>query len=597
MPQPVLVALLRATVGLLRRRIRQRDRRLSSGRLPAGAPVLYCIDGYHGGITFWDWLALPRGGFWYEYCWDLVGRLLIERALARPSLQTVFDVDGHTFEQMAGARPRQIARLAQAVQTGAIEVVNGTYGQPLSLTVSGEAIVRHFYYGLRAIEEATGARVESFLSQEPQFFPQMPQVLAGFGFRRAVLRTHWAPFGSDPGVDADVVRWRGPDGSEMPTVPRYAFTDYRWLRPDHRGLEKGGLTGADLVRWGRDQLDSLRRRSEMHGVGRPLLSRVADFHMVDPARPDAPLANARALAAQGLRFVTVREYFQEGGDDCPALTWGIDDMPATIPWGLGAEALQRARTEAEGDLLAAERLDAVAGALAAPGQAAKLDSAWKNLLHAQHHDLHICGPWHSRPHGKSMAGGRRPAWLAAQGARTVAPPPRRISRRGGHLFRRDNASRCWCSTRRRGRGASSSAGGTRCRTAGPRLSDGRSRRTTSRRGDSFLETRTAPSASVRGQAAGDGRSLTVWRDSSGTTRAAPSPRWRQWRTAQAPAAIWSKDASPISPSGSGPPCAPASSAWSSAWRWTLARKRTWVRSWRRLARARPITSTMPASSA
>ena len=208
-----------------------------------------------------------------------------------------------------------MARLAQAVQAGAIEVVNGTYGQPLSLTVSGEAMVRHFYYGLRAIEEAMGARVESFLSQEPLFFPQMPQVLAGFGFQRAVLRTHWAPFGSDPGVDATVVRWRGPDGSEMPTVPRYAFTDYGWLRPDHRGLEKGGLTGADLARWGRDQLDGLRRRAEMHGVDRPLLSRVADFHMVDPARPDAPLANARALASQGARFLTVREYFQEGGDD------------------------------------------------------------------------------------------------------------------------------------------------------------------------------------------------------------------------------------------------------------------------------------------
>jgi hypothetical protein len=134
MPQPVLVGLLRATVGLLRRRIRQQDRRFSRGRLPAGAPVLYCIDGYHGGITFWDWLALPRGGFWYEYCWDLVGRLLIDRALARPSLHTIFDVDGHTFEQMAGARPRQMARLAQAVQAGAIEVMaaNGASNRTLS---------------------------------------------------------------------------------------------------------------------------------------------------------------------------------------------------------------------------------------------------------------------------------------------------------------------------------------------------------------------------------------------------------------------------------------------------------------------------------
>jgi hypothetical protein len=419
-PPPVLLGLLRASVGLLRRRIRQQDRR-QDARRPAGAPAVYCIDGYHGGITFWDWLALPQGGFWYEYCWNLVGRLLIDRALARPSLHTIFDIDGHTFEQMARKRPQDIARLAQAAQAGAIEVVNGTYGQPLSLTVGGEAIVRHFYYGLRAIEEAIGVRVDSFLSQEPLFFPQMPQVLAGFGFRRAVLRTHWAPFGSEAGVDADVVRWRGPDGSETPTAPRYAFTDYGWLRPDHRGLEKGGLTGGDLARWGRDQLDGLRRRAEMHGVTRPLLSRVADFHVVDPARPDAPLANAHALVGQGARFVTVREYFQEAGEAGETVAWDVDDMPSTIPWGLGAELLQRARTEAEGDLLAAERLDAIASALGMPSQAARLDDAWKNLLHAQHHDLHVCGPWHSRPHAKSMAEvGADLAWLAAQGARAVA---------------------------------------------------------------------------------------------------------------------------------------------------------------------------------
>ena len=159
----------------------------------------------------------------------------------------------------------------------------------------------------------------------------------------------------------------------------------------------------------------------MHGVDRPLLSRVADFHVVDPARPDAPLANARALAGQGARFLTVREYFQEAGQEGETATWDVDDMPAAIPWGLGAELLQRARTEAEGDLLAAERLDAIASALGMASQAAKLDAAWKDLLHAQHHDLHVCGPWHSRPHAKSMAEvGADLAWLAAQGARAVA---------------------------------------------------------------------------------------------------------------------------------------------------------------------------------
>ena len=50
-----------------------------------------------------------------------MGRLLIDRALARPSLHTVFHAHGHTFEEMARRRPQHMSRLAQAVQAGVIE--------------------------------------------------------------------------------------------------------------------------------------------------------------------------------------------------------------------------------------------------------------------------------------------------------------------------------------------------------------------------------------------------------------------------------------------------------------------------------------------
>ncbi|MDP2950686.1 MAG: hypothetical protein Q8P22_14280, partial [Chloroflexota bacterium] len=431
-PGAISLELFYLEVALLRRRILRQDRRqaVAAGKAPnAPAEAVYCIDGYHGGVTFWDWLALPGGGFWYAYCWNLVGRILLERAGARPfaslkaspALHSVFDVDAHTYEHMARRQPAAIAQLRKAVEAGTIEVVNGTYGQPLCQTVSGEAIVRHFYYGLAAIEKTLGVRVESFLSQEPLFFPQLPQVLAGFRFQRAVLRTHWAPFGSDPAEDATLVRWRGPDGSEMPTVPRYRFTDYSWKRPDHRGLEKGGLAGADLVRWGEEDVTAFRRQAEAHGIGQPLVSRVADFHVVDPACPDAPLANAVSLAGQGLRFVTAKEYFDLAENDGPVVTYSLDQMPAAIPWGLEGERLLKARTEAEGRLLVAERLDAIAHALGGPSDEAKLNRAWKKLLLAQHHDLHVCAPWLSRRHGQPMgAVGRDLAVAATQAADAVA---------------------------------------------------------------------------------------------------------------------------------------------------------------------------------
>ncbi len=80
-----------------------------------------------------------------------------------------------------------------------------------------------------------------------------------------------------------------------------------------------------------------------------------------------------------------------------------DDIPSTLPWGLQAEGLMRARVAAERALLTAERLDVVAFLLGRESQEEKLAQAWRDLCLAQHHDLHVCGPWHSRRHNCSMA--------------------------------------------------------------------------------------------------------------------------------------------------------------------------------------------------
>ena len=208
---------------LIRQRIVRQDRRQARAAgppAPASAgdgPHAYLIDAYHGGVTFWDWIGLPDGGLWYLYNWPVVGRTVMERVLLYPQIRAVLELDGHAYEEMARRMPAAVAQMREALATGRLEIANGAYGQPLAQTVGGESLLRHFYYGLAAVEDALGVRVDSYLAQEPQFFAQLPQVLAGFGYRGALLRTHWAPFGTDPAADAAVVRWRGPDGSEVPT--------------------------------------------------------------------------------------------------------------------------------------------------------------------------------------------------------------------------------------------------------------------------------------------------------------------------------------------------------------------------------------------
>jgi hypothetical protein len=101
-------------------------------------------------------------------------------------------------------------------------------------------------------------------------------------------------------------------------------------------------------------------------------------------------------------MVTVREYFELPHEREPQVGYTIDDIPTTLPWGLAGEQLHRAQAAAETALLTAERLDAIVRTTGASGPQERLDGAWKLLMRAQHHDLHLCAPWHSARHGVSM---------------------------------------------------------------------------------------------------------------------------------------------------------------------------------------------------
>jgi len=400
-PPVFLRAAIRLAVALLRWRYAREDRRQAAAPPPYPAPAgpLYLVDGYHGGVVFWDWLALPGGGLWYLYNWPLCLQPALERALRDDRFRITLDLDGWTYEDMAVRAPEAIQQIREALRLGRLEVVNGTYGQPLALSVSGESFIRQLFYGLEAIGRVLGAEVTVFYSQEPAYFPQLPQILRGFGFRGVILRTQWAAFGTDPACDADVVRWQGPDGSTIPAVPRYTFQRYDRLRTEHPGLPHMALAAGERADWEPESLAPFERAARERGIAHPLVTDLKDVNL-----PDAPLPHALALAATpNVRFVTPSEYFALAGEEGPTVAYTPDDIPSTLPWGLQAEGLMRARVAAERALLTAERLDAVAFRLGRESQEEKLAQAWRDLCLAQHHDLHVCGPWHSRRHNCSMA--------------------------------------------------------------------------------------------------------------------------------------------------------------------------------------------------
>ncbi|HEX7408530.1 MAG TPA: hypothetical protein VF515_12875 [Candidatus Binatia bacterium] len=118
-----------------------------------------------------------------------------ERLRAHPELRTVLELDAQTYEELeqraaTSGKRSALHTLRATIAGGRMEIVNGTYAQPLAPTIGGEANIRHFFYGLDAVERILHAKVDSFVAGEPQFFPQLPQILAGFGIGNTVLRTH-----------------------------------------------------------------------------------------------------------------------------------------------------------------------------------------------------------------------------------------------------------------------------------------------------------------------------------------------------------------------------------------------------------------------
>ena len=115
---------------------------------------------------------LPGGGLWWSALWPLVVRTSVERLERYPEARTVLELDAQTYEELDERSPDDVGALRTALATRRLEVVNGTYAQPLAPTVGGEANLRHFFFWLAAIEGILGARVESFVAGEPQFVPQ-----------------------------------------------------------------------------------------------------------------------------------------------------------------------------------------------------------------------------------------------------------------------------------------------------------------------------------------------------------------------------------------------------------------------------------------
>jgi hypothetical protein len=298
----------------------------------------------------------------------------MEMADRPPKVKTSVNLDARSFELMAERFPEVIARLRKYLAAGKVELIGGSYGQPLATMHSGESNIRQIVVGREAIRKILDYEMATFLEEEDFSHPQVPQIVAGAGFRYAGLAQHdtWGRQGC-PVLESSAIQWKGIDGTSITAIPKTRLFG----------------VGPNLK-----QLASPAALKRLRASGKPLIVVWEEFGWESPEKPSyltSPAKYQEFAETQPVEFVTCTEYLDKyGAHPKETFFFPMDAWNKTLAWGIGGDQLRILQRTAEGLLLAAERFDAIAATFGAPSQAHALEKAWKNLLISQSHGIALC---------------------------------------------------------------------------------------------------------------------------------------------------------------------------------------------------------------
>ena len=298
-----------------------------------------------------------------------------------PSFKIGLDNEAYTYDRLAGQDPAVIEQIrgCLAKYEGRFGIGTCTYGQPLSVFINEESNIRQIEYALVADRKYFGSAPDIYLMSEHAMHAQIPQIVRGFGFAGAIMRTHFMMYGYNPTFDVPIGWWVGLDGSRVPTIPTYKG----------EGAQFGKTTVDNWFLTRYPSRDAPKSPADFHKEFsriQPLLASRAD---------DAGLKREELVkeyeGKPGYQWVLLDELFSLFPAPREELRTVANDFVVRMPWGYcGNEIWNRSRA-AEVGVLTAERLAALAAIAGGDDCAGELDTAWKNLLVAQHHDIQICG--------------------------------------------------------------------------------------------------------------------------------------------------------------------------------------------------------------
>jgi hypothetical protein len=310
-----------------------------------------------------------------------------------PRLHIGWDFDAYTFDYLANAHPELLQRMQAAVREfpTRLDVACCTYSQPLSRFISGESNIRQLLAAADTVTRHFGVRPRVYLTSEHAFHAQLPQILAHCGYTGVVFRTHFLMYGYNPEIDAAVVTWHGADGTSLPAVPTYVGQQTTPAVPGEPppfgNVTRDNRILTDFARELQDSLEAFR--AEFGARIDPLVASRAD----DPRQPEEIIAwhhddpsyewvSAEQLFAR-LPFPR-RDFRPQAGE-----------FIVRMPWGYCGNRIWQRERRCEALLFAAERAATLAASLepspSGDQRTQRVESAWRDFLVTQHHDLQILG--------------------------------------------------------------------------------------------------------------------------------------------------------------------------------------------------------------
>jgi alpha-mannosidase len=302
-----------------------------------------------------------------------------------PFLKTCINLDARAYELMAARYPQIAARLKKYLAAGKVELIGGSYGQPMGTMFSGESNIRQIVVGREVIRKALGYEMTMFLEEEEFTHPQIPQIVAGAGYKYASLAQldTWG-FAGVPTLEVNAFAWKGKDGTTVLSTAKNSLNF--------------------VLRVDADKLAASPGYQKLRASGSPLVMIWEEFGWESPEKPSyltTPDKYKAVVDRFKVEFVTLSEYLAKHGAASETVYYDMDSWKKLLTWGLGGDQLRVLDRKIEALLLAAERFDAVAAALGAPSRSGELDLAWRDLLASQSHDAGLCE--YSRWQGDRMA--------------------------------------------------------------------------------------------------------------------------------------------------------------------------------------------------